>query len=371
MNSGSNKSPDPYEATRCDMCGQCQESVRPRRVSTVGKNSGTVRTKFCDQCAAVVTKWLEEEDTIELPSEDTITVATEEPLTPAQGEQVTQRLVDGEAERDLARTVEKYEAIEKQLGKRVQVCIADYDETTYNFLHLGAEWTHDFWRMVNYATARKLREVGFLVRFVSLDLDDYMPWLARENLHDSSTARAQFAAAKADWEMGIKSAVPVPISEPRGETPTRQASADMQCDIRRRDRWTRLTKTTAMTVAVVALAAFVGGHNSRAPNHPSDIAVARSPEVRRAIPVEPEIRKAIPVQTREAGTRSANRNRWRSPLRGKAVPRYSATRRATANVHAEKQSIRHSEKRVETTRSANACSPPNLGFFWLAFCSVF
>jgi hypothetical protein len=270
-----------------------------------------VRTKFCDECAAVVTKWLKGEETIQSPPEDTVTVATEEPLTPAQVEQVTQSLVESEADRDLVRMVEKYEAIEKQSGKRVQVCIADYDETTYNFLHLGTGWTHGFWRMVNHATARKLREQGFLVRFVSLYLDDYMAWLARENLHDSSTARAQFAAAKADSEMGLKSAVPVPISEPRGETLTRQASADMRCDIRRRDRWTRLTKMIVMTVAVVALAGFVGGYNTHAPNRPADIAVARSPEVRRAIPVEirraipvkPEIRKAIPVREFQARTR--------------------------------------------------------------------
>ena len=300
------------------MCGQRQKSVRPRRVITVGKNSCTVRTKFCDQCAAVVKEWLGGEDTTQSPPENTITVATNEPLTPAQGEQVTHGLVESEADRDLVRMVEKYEAIEKQSGKRVQVCIADYDEITYNFLHLGTERTHGFWRMINHATARKLREVGFPVRFVSLDLDEYMAWLARENLHDSSTARSLFAAAKADLEMEIKSAVPaVPISEPRketptpqasakprGETPTPQAKADTSC---KRDRWTRLTKTIVMTVAVVALAGFVGGYNTHAPNRPADIAVARSPEVRRAIPVEvrraipvePEIRRAIPVQTRK------------------------------------------------------------------------
>jgi hypothetical protein len=298
MNSDFNKSPDP-NATRCDLCGQRQKSVRPRRVITVGKNSGTVRTKFCDQCAAVVKEWLGGKYTTQSPPENTIAVATNEPLTPAQGKEVTHCLVETEADRELLRMVEKYEAIEKQSGKRVQVCIADYDEIAYNFLHLGTERTHGFWRMINHATARKLREVGFLVRFVSLDLDEYMAWLARENLHDSSTARAQFAAAKADREMGVKSAVPVPISEPRGETPTRQASVNMRCDIRRRDRWTRLTKTIVMTVAVVAFAAFVGGYNAHAPNHPAHIAVARSPEIRRAIPVEPEIRKAIPVQTRE------------------------------------------------------------------------
>jgi hypothetical protein len=153
-----------------------------------------------------------------------------------------------------------------------------------------------------------------------------MAWLARENLHDSSTARSLFAAAKADLEMEIKSAVPaVPISEPRketptlqasakprGETPTPQAKADMS---RKRDRWTRLTKTIVIPVAVVSLAGLVGGYKIHAPNRPVDIALARSPEVRRAIPVEvrraipveirraipvkPEIRKAIPVQTRK------------------------------------------------------------------------
>jgi hypothetical protein len=61
----------------------------------------------------------------------------------------------------------------------------------------------------------------------------------------------------------------------------------------------RARGTTMIAVAVVALAGFVGGYNTHAPNRPADIAVARSPEVRRAIPVEPEIRKAIPVQIRE------------------------------------------------------------------------
>ena len=69
-----------------------------------------------------------------------------------------------------------------------------------------------------------------------------------------------------------------------------------------RDRWMRLMKMTIIPVAVAALAAFVGGYNSRAPNHPADIAVAQSPEVRRAIPVE--IRRAIPV---EPGIRKQSR----------------------------------------------------------------
>jgi hypothetical protein len=108
MNSDFNKSPDP-NATRCDLCGQRQKSVRPRRVITVGKNSGTVRTKFCDQCAAVVKEWL---GGAQSPPEDTIAVATNEPLTPAQGKEVTHCLVETEADRDLLRMVEKYEALE-------------------------------------------------------------------------------------------------------------------------------------------------------------------------------------------------------------------------------------------------------------------
>jgi len=55
--------------------------------------------------------------------------------------------------------------------------------------------------MLNQAAARRLREEDFLVRFVSLDLDDYMEWLAGQNLHDSSASRERFAAAIADWEM--------------------------------------------------------------------------------------------------------------------------------------------------------------------------
>ncbi|SRR6266478_9667796 len=49
--------PDPYDATKCDMCGQRKQSVRQRTAITIGLETGTVRTKFCDECAATVTKW--------------------------------------------------------------------------------------------------------------------------------------------------------------------------------------------------------------------------------------------------------------------------------------------------------------------------
>ena len=65
---------------------------------------------------------------------------------------------------------------------------------------------------------------------------------------------------------------------------------------RKRERWIRLAKITLITVAVTALAAFVAAYDSSAPNQARSSEAARSPEIRRAIPVEPEIRRAIPVQ---------------------------------------------------------------------------
>jgi hypothetical protein len=238
------------------------------------------------------------EKTTQSPPKDTFAVAIYKSLTPAQAEQVTRKFVEDEAERELSRTVEKYREVEKQSGKRVQVCISVYDETTYNFLHLGTEWTHGFWQKVNHATARKLCEQGFFVRFVNLDLDVYMAWLARENLRDSSGARARFAAAIADREMGIKSEARDEwyCDEVSGEAPKKQVQADLPCDLSKRDRWTQLAKITLITVAVAALAGFVGVYTFNALNGAGDIRVSRSPEIRRAVPVEPEIRRASPVK---------------------------------------------------------------------------
>jgi hypothetical protein len=204
---------DPNDETRCDLCGRCKENVRPRTQITVGLQSGTVRTKFCDQCATAVEKGIDLAVT-----EQTDVILLDRPLTAAEGEQVTRQLVEDAVERDLPKLLEKYRAIEKQSGRRIQACITDYDETTYNFLHIGTEWTHGFWRMVNEATAHRLRHEGFSVRFVGLDLNDYMEWLARENLQDSSAARERFAAAVADWEMGLSPTAPAR----RLETETRK-----------------------------------------------------------------------------------------------------------------------------------------------------
>jgi hypothetical protein len=74
---------------------------------------------------------------------------------------------------------------------------------------------------------------------------------------------------------------------------------------RKRRGLVRAKTPTIIAAAVAAVAGFLGGYHLRALNQPADIALPRSPEIRRAIPVEiqraipvePEIRKAIPVQT--------------------------------------------------------------------------
>jgi hypothetical protein len=83
-----------------------------------------------------------------------------------------------------------------------------------------------------------------------------------------------------------------------GREPDEKPSAWANCGEkpnRKRDRWIRSMTTTLITVAVAALVGFVAGYNSHALNHPAEMAVGRSPEIRRAIAVEPEIRKAISV----------------------------------------------------------------------------
>ena len=218
MNSDSKNISDANDETRCDLCGQQKGGVTARRAITIGLNSGIVRWKFCNRCADIVTKWLNGEHAVEPPPKRTVAIALHRPLTQEEAEHVTRHLVEEAVERDLPSLLEKYRAAEKRFGRRVQVCITDYDETTYNFLHIGTEWTHGFWRNVNHATACRLRREGFLVRFVNLDLNGYMEWLARENLNDCSPAREQFAAAMADWEEGITSIAPLRRLEASAES---------------------------------------------------------------------------------------------------------------------------------------------------------
>ena len=64
----------------------------------------------------------------------------------------------------------------------------------------------------------------------------------------------------------------------------------------KRNRRMRLAIMTVTTFAIAAFAGFVGAYSFNALNGASGIRVGRSPEIRRAIPVEPEIRRAIPVE---------------------------------------------------------------------------
>jgi hypothetical protein len=46
----------------CDLCDRYKKDVRQRKVITVGMKSGTLRTKFFDECAATVANWLQQEE---------------------------------------------------------------------------------------------------------------------------------------------------------------------------------------------------------------------------------------------------------------------------------------------------------------------
>jgi len=65
---------------------------------------------------------------------------------------------------------------------------------------------------------------------------------------------------------------------------------------RKRNCWLRLVVVTLATFTIATFAGFVGAYTFNALNGAGDIRDSRSPEIRRAIPVEPEIRRAIPVE---------------------------------------------------------------------------
>jgi hypothetical protein len=66
---------------------------------------------------------------------------------------------------------------------------------------------------------------------------------------------------------------------------------------RRRDRWMQSIKTAIMAVTALTVSTFlVSNYKSHPLNYAADAVIARSPEIRRAIPVEPEIRRAIPLE---------------------------------------------------------------------------
>ena len=113
-------------------------------------------------------------------------------------------------------------------------------------------------------------------------------------------AEAALNAAKRHRQIKIDADIDevIKIIRGLGLQPDEKTNTAGACDdklSRKRNRWIRSAITTVITFAIGALVGLIGAYNSTAPNRATDIRFARSPEIRRAIPVEPEIRKAIPV----------------------------------------------------------------------------
>ena len=80
-----------------------------------------------------------------------------------------------------------------------------------------------------------------------------------------------------------------------GLKPDEKTTAPNRCGektSRGHDAWTRSAVMIITSFAIGVFGGVVGAYNFHAPNG----AGARSPEIRRAIPVEPEVRRAIPVK---------------------------------------------------------------------------
>jgi hypothetical protein len=123
-------------------------------------------------------------------------------------------------------------------------------------------------------------------------------------LREQAEAALNAATAERHRQLKIDADIDEVIKTIRGlgSEPDEKSGLAENCGDRpscQRSCWMRSAITIMIAVAAAGLAGFVGGYNSRAAKHPAEMAVAPSPEIRRAIPVEPEIRKAIPVQTRE------------------------------------------------------------------------
>jgi nitrate reductase NapE component len=106
----------------------------------------------------------------------------------------------------------------------------------------------------------------------------------------------------------------------------------------RRNRWMRLAVITVTTFAIGAFAGFVGAYTFNALNGADEIRVSRSPEIRRATPVEPEVRRAIPVEPeiRKAIAVEVRAHFWNATHdgAGAAGPNHAQMRRC-ANVRSE------------------------------------
>jgi hypothetical protein len=86
--------------------------------------------------------------------------------------------------------------------------LSDYaDENTFNFLLPKSGWSFAEWRAVNQEVARQLRERGFNVLLVRLDLNEFFDFLTRYGLNNTPENRAQFVA----WRISPDNAKPQPL----------------------------------------------------------------------------------------------------------------------------------------------------------------
>lgn len=80
--------------------------------------------------------------------------------------------------------------------RRAVIRLTDYeDEESYQFLcGMAGPWSLDYFKMVNSAAARELRQRGFKVDLVPIKMAGYFDWLAREGLENKTENRAAFIA---------------------------------------------------------------------------------------------------------------------------------------------------------------------------------
>lgn len=79
----------------------------------------------------------------------------------------------------------------------VTVKLADYEtEATHSILKQGQQWSLEFERMVTRAFGRDLARRGAKVETVQIRLDEFMAWLEKEKLPNTTENRAAFVETK-------------------------------------------------------------------------------------------------------------------------------------------------------------------------------
>lgn len=86
--------------------------------------------------------------------------------------------------------------------------LSDYaDEETFKFLLPKPGWAFEEWHAVNTEVASLLRDEGFNVQLVRLEMGEYIDWLARYKLNNTPQNRAQYVS----WLIAPDNAKPNPI----------------------------------------------------------------------------------------------------------------------------------------------------------------